>query len=392
MLVSASTLKHADRWRLAGDGLAAVYAAALLERRPDQILDLFRSKDWHQCSSLAKRSLDILGGAEVAEKKYQIFISSTYRDLIDERRAIARAVLDLQHIPAAMEHFPAMDEEQLEYIKQVIDECDYYVLVTAGKYGSVDNLGVSYTQREYEYAKFIGKTVLGFPIKDISKLRREQTETDPAVLAKLDAFRAEIMSGRLINTWEDQKDLELAVVKSLSAAFKRYPQDGWVRTPKSSTEDLLKEINEIRKENDNLKQQIGQINSSAVPLIEGLADFNDEYGVDLSITFGNDEVVSANSCTFQWRVIFISLVAAIKNQSQAHLVRRAFAANLITSTKTLSSSLGPHTIPRIGDYDYNVICTHFIAMSLLEEKPGLLFSLTKAGEQIYISSMAVRKH
>jgi hypothetical protein len=34
----------------------------------------------------------------------------------------------------------------------VIDDCDYYLLIIGGRYGSTDPEGVSYTEKEYEYA------------------------------------------------------------------------------------------------------------------------------------------------------------------------------------------------------------------------------------------------
>jgi hypothetical protein len=85
-------------------------------------------------------------------KKYQVFISSTFRDLIDERQDTIRSVLDLGHIPSGMEIFPAADVQQFEYIKKIIDECDYYILIIGARYGSVDTDGVSFTEKEYAYA------------------------------------------------------------------------------------------------------------------------------------------------------------------------------------------------------------------------------------------------
>jgi hypothetical protein len=83
------------------------------------------------------------------DNKYQIFVSSTYTDLIDERQETLKSILDLGHIPSGMEGFHAADEKQLSYIKKIIAECDYYVLILAGRYGSVDETGISYTEREY---------------------------------------------------------------------------------------------------------------------------------------------------------------------------------------------------------------------------------------------------
>jgi Domain of unknown function (DUF4062) len=86
------------------------------------------------------------------QAKFQVFVSSTYNDLVQERQDALKSILDLGHIPSGMEGFFAADQEQLTYIEKIIDECDYYVLIIAGRYGSVDADGVSYTEREYNYA------------------------------------------------------------------------------------------------------------------------------------------------------------------------------------------------------------------------------------------------
>ncbi|MBU3890896.1 MULTISPECIES: DUF4062 domain-containing protein [Methylosinus] len=120
--------------------------------------------------------------------KYQIFVSSTYRDLVEERNAIMRSILDLGQIPAGMESFLAADEEQLSYIKKIIDECDYYMVIIAGRYGSLDANGVSYTERKYDYAVESGKVVLGFIHEDPMQLPAAKNEVDPLLKEKLEAF------------------------------------------------------------------------------------------------------------------------------------------------------------------------------------------------------------
>jgi hypothetical protein len=40
-----------------------------------------------------------------------------------------QTLFEMGCIPAGMEWFPAMDEEQFEFIKTVIDDCDYYLLI-----------------------------------------------------------------------------------------------------------------------------------------------------------------------------------------------------------------------------------------------------------------------
>jgi len=96
------------------------------------------------------------------DKRYQVFVSSTYTDLKDERRAIIQTLIEMDCIPAGMELFPAADEEQFQFITRIINDCDYYILIIGGKYGSTTSDGLSYTEREYGYAREIGMKVLSF--------------------------------------------------------------------------------------------------------------------------------------------------------------------------------------------------------------------------------------
>lgn len=86
------------------------------------------------------------------DKKYQIFISSTFKDLQVERDNIIKAILELYHIPIGMEMFSAEDEDQWEIIRRTIDISDYYILILGLRYGSETSEGISFTQKEYEYA------------------------------------------------------------------------------------------------------------------------------------------------------------------------------------------------------------------------------------------------
>ena len=70
------------------------------------------------------------------DKKYQIFVSSTYRDLEEERRKVIEQILNLGHIPVGMVLFQAGDETQWGYIQKRIVECDYYIVLVAERYGS----------------------------------------------------------------------------------------------------------------------------------------------------------------------------------------------------------------------------------------------------------------
>ena len=92
------------------------------------------------------------------EKKLQVFVSSTYTDLREERQAAVEAILSAGHIPAGMELFAANDQSQWAVIKRWIDESDAFLLILGGRYGSLEpESGKSYIHLEYEYALDKGK-------------------------------------------------------------------------------------------------------------------------------------------------------------------------------------------------------------------------------------------
>lgn len=85
-------------------------------------------------------------------KKLQIFVSSTYTDLIEERQAAVQAILDAGHIPAGMELFKS-GKSQMKTIQKWIDNSDVYMLILGGRYGSIEKeSALSYTELEYKYA------------------------------------------------------------------------------------------------------------------------------------------------------------------------------------------------------------------------------------------------
>jgi Domain of unknown function (DUF4062) len=96
---------------------------------------------------------------------YSVFVSSTYEDLREERAAVQKALLQLHCMPIGMELFGSADEEAWDFIKRQIEDCDYYVVIVADKYGSTAEDGVSYTEKEYNYREKSRSLLLPFCTK-----------------------------------------------------------------------------------------------------------------------------------------------------------------------------------------------------------------------------------
>jgi hypothetical protein len=184
--------------------------------------------------------------------KYQVFISSTYEDLRKERDLIMKAVLEMGHIPVGMEMFSAADEEQWKLISRHIQETDYYVVVIAHRYGSTVD-GLSYTEKEYDFAVTHGIPALGFLIADAAPWPGEYVETSAA--DELRKFKAKIRS-KPVAFWTSAEDLYGKVAISLSKQFASSPRPGWVRATEAVDPKVINELSRLSEENRQLREEL----------------------------------------------------------------------------------------------------------------------------------------
>lgn len=159
------------------------------------------------------------------DKIYRVFISSTYDDLIEERKEVTQALLEMNCFPTGMELFQASNDTQWELIKRVIDSCDYYVVIIAGRYGSIhEETKKSYTQMEYEYALESGIPVLGFIRKDLTSLPHNKVDNLPQVKRFI-----KMVKQKEVRYWSNPHELAGAVSRAMHHAMENYPRIGWVR-------------------------------------------------------------------------------------------------------------------------------------------------------------------
>ncbi len=203
------------------------------------------------------------------EKRYQVFISSTFQDLQGARQEVSQALLRADCFPAGMELFPAADEEQFEFIKTVIDQSDYYILISAGRYGSIHpETGLSYTEMEYDYAVETGKPVIRLLHKDpFNELKGEFIEKTDEGKKALERFRSKLSSGSLINFWNNSNELGLLVVNNLMDSFKRRPAIGWVRSDAVQPQDKAK-IFELQSRILELEALVKKYSEDFDPLVQ----------------------------------------------------------------------------------------------------------------------------
>ena len=195
------------------------------------------------------------------KRKLQVFVSSTYTDLIEDRQSAVGAILKSGHIPAGMELFTSGNQSQMTTIRKWIDESDVYMLILGGRYGSLEpTSGVSYTELEYDYAVQQEKALFAIVINE-ETLENRVKEFGTKVIEQenpkqLKMFREKVLTN-ISSFFEDSKDIKLCVYESLSDYATDKRLKGWVSADEvTNSQQLLDEITSLRVENETLTEEL----------------------------------------------------------------------------------------------------------------------------------------
>ncbi len=324
------------------------------------------------------------------DKRYQVFVSSTYADLQDERRKVIQVLMEMDCIPAGMELFPATDDEQWEFIKRVIDDCDYYILIMGGRYGSLSSDGISYTEREFDYAVSKGLKVIAFVHGSPDEISVAKSELDPAFRQKLALFREKVCRDRLIKSWTTTAELPGLVALSLQKTIKAYPAVGWIRANQTPSGEVLTQLSAISKENAQLRAAVRQLQANVELYTDNLAKLSDTFEFSLRWTHyysvrGHERQDNRQEeFTLTWEAIFAALAPHLQEHPHDLIVRGKLGATLYRKTHGNSEQTAT-----LAEDDYLTIRVQLATLGLVnvEYTPtvnnsmGLFWSLTALGER-----------
>ena len=298
------------------------------------------------------------------DKKYQIFVSSTYTDLKNERFHVINAITNLGNLAAGMELFCASNDEQFDYIKRVIDDSDYYVLIIGSRYGSINTkTDLSYTEMEFDYAIEKGIPVLAF-IKENAV--EQAKEHEKSALSK---FIKKVQTGRMTKSWSDVPSLQSAIYTTLTTIPKTCPRQGWQRFQDNADRaELLEEINILRKENDNLQKENAELQQILLkteekqPVIKNLVNIKDKTNIRYKYTHDYRNYIYGK-LEISWIDIFKligpHLVAPTSPISFKHIL-----------IEKCVEKLGRSNITDIDDEDIQTIKYQLIAYGLIKTHTG----------------------
>lgn len=322
------------------------------------------------------------------DKKYQVFVSSTYQDLIEERQKVIEALISKNCFPVGMEYFPAANEEQFSVIKRLIDRCDYYILILGGRYGSIEpKTGKSYTQLEYEYALEKNIPVAAFYHNNIGKLASDKVEKTEEGLAKLKEFKI-LVQNKLCKTWSESYELAFKVNSTLDFMFENYPRTGWVKADEVSSAEANKELISLRKENDLLKSKI-RVLSSQIP--EGTEEYkqgDDKFIIRYTMSFdpfAGESDIKTHKKEFTWNKIFLSIATTLLKPVSEQTIKDKLEERLIGEYYD------------INEEDFQTILIQLMALKLITsdtikyEGVNTFWIMTEYGKNLMVQLLAQKK-
>lgn len=340
------------------------------------------------------------------DRRYQVFISSTYTDLVEERREVIQALLEMDCIPAGMEMFPAGNDDQWTLIQEVIDQSDYYLVIVGGRYGSTTEEGISYTEKEYDYAISQGVPVMGFVHAHPNDIPIGKSEIAPPAREKLDAFRAKVMT-RMVKSYTSPPDLGSVVSRGLSRLIKRHPRDGWVRGNYAMTPETRAELAELR----------AALAVHEKVRAEERVTRSERQGLNLEFNHGDDEVVlkveyidgpawgresHIREVTYQWDEIIEALGPFMIDEAPETQLRETLNAHILGDIA--ESGDGPSELdsaPQVNilDASWGTIVVQLRALHMIRtgtkkrtaSDKAVYWTLTEAGDDYLVGLRATRR-
>lgn len=336
------------------------------------------------------------------DKRYQIFISSTFVDLIEERQAVLKAVLELDHMPAGMELFPAVDDTAWNLIKTVIDASDYYVLILGGRYGSLHPNGLGYTEMEYDHACVQKKPVISLLHGSPDQIPRGKTETDDAAWQRLTRFRKKVQERHTCQFWTSAQDLKSGVIVSLTSTIKRHPAVGWVRADTVPTGARVEDVLALKERVAELEKELSTASTSPVAGTENLLQGDDVHDIHIearSVTqYRNWEV------SYSWDELFAAVAPALLNEATDRQVRTALRDTISKDgrrdfqSNSMNAGFGLLAV-RVDEGEIDTCIVQFRALGLIKESQrrrsvsdvGKYWSLTPYGDYKLVQLRAMRR-
>lgn len=281
------------------------------------------------------------------DKKYQVFISSTYEDLKEHRSALIGACLEGGYIPVGMEMFSAGNDDQLTVIQRTIEQCDYYVVIIAHRYGSTrtlpDGRQLSYTEIEYDYAVEKHVPVIALLADADVAVPASKIESDEQ-RRLLEAFKAKAKQ-RMCKFWKSPEDLALKATAAIVKATQDQPRPGWIRGTNAASPQTAEELARLSRENEALRSRLSIIDPDESEVRRCQVDWDNLGKTDPMSRLSGQYGVSLDA-----RVVFRMLCELLITPISGHELNQVLTTRVCSFVRQAAASkdiLGTEVAPMI---------------------------------------------
>lgn len=335
----------------------------------------------------------------MSEKRYQVFISSTYTDLQEERSTLTQVLPAMGCIPCGLDVQP-VGTSAWTALKKLIDESDYYVVLLGSRYGSLSPSGISYTHMEYVYASTKQKPILVLMHDSPDSRPVQFQEKTPEGRRQFSDFRQLLAKG-MVAGWNDTRSLDQALRRYLPQLIKSRPATGWVRATTLGSPEQAKEIERLKQRVVELEQEREQLLVQQAGSLGALSQGQELFDVAYrckAYAAGNCEDVPAKS-QLSWNAIFASFGPHLSQPQHEDFIAARIAERVQESALKDIQVTRPktHAVTDIvlAPLCFNTIKLQFRTLGLIRRVPRddarTWWQLTAQGEQQLTSLLAVRR-
>ena len=136
-------------------------------------------------------------------------------------------------------------------------------------------------------------------------------------IEKLNKFKISLKESLIVNTWSSPDNLAANALAALAQTRNMHEGIGWIRGDQAAKTDILNQINDLRKENAELKQKLAQEKPSEIFADMNLAGLDEEFEIrasmDVYTSYGRDEIDLSFKAS--WRYILAAIGSKFRTSS-----------------------------------------------------------------------------
>lgn len=266
------------------------------------------------------------------------------------------------------------------------------ILIIGGRYGSLSKEGISYTQKEYEFATYSGIPCISFLHNKPDLIPVGKTDKDKIKSELLENFK-KLVSEKMIRHWETPEQLGSIVSRSLVKLIKTKPRIGWVKSDRISSEESSLEILKLKEEIQALKDKIDYESNKQ---IESLAQGEDLFEIHYKFLKSQNVNLKSSSIKISWNNIFAKTCTIFINEATEEDYKSKLASYILYLEK--KNILDIKKVLVIID-DFISILIQFKALGLIEKSVknrsvkdnNTYWKLTNKGDDLLTNLRAIKK-